>query len=79
MLLRIADKPVWWLLLLMIPVVNVVVSVMIYIGLAEAFNRGVFFAFGLMFLPIIFYPILAFGRNTGSTAAVESTVPTLTV
>ena len=29
--------------------------------LASKFNTGVFFAVGLLFLPIIFYPVLGFG------------------
>lgn len=62
-LLRIADKPGWWILLLMIPCVNIVISVLVYIGLAESFGRGVGFALGLILFPVIFLPILAFSRD----------------
>ena len=36
------------------------------IGIARSFNRGTLFGLGLAFLPIIFYPILAFTSNSHS-------------
>ena len=59
--LRIAGKPGWWILLLFVPLVNFVVSILVTIGLAKAFGRGAGFVVGLIFLPFIFYLILAFG------------------
>ena len=63
-LLKIAGKPGWWILLLFVPVVNLVISIIALLGLAENFGKGAGFAIGLLFLPIIFYPILAFGSAT---------------
>ncbi|MBD0324805.1 MAG: signal peptidase I [Pyrinomonadaceae bacterium] len=60
-LLRIAGKPWWWLLLLFIPLVNFVVAIMIAIEVAGNFGKGVGFGLGLAFLGFIFYPILGFG------------------
>ncbi|MCX5635290.1 MAG: DUF5684 domain-containing protein [Planctomycetota bacterium] len=59
-LLTVAGKPGWWLILLFIPVVNIVISIITSLGLAEKFGKGTGFAIGLVFLPIIFLPILAF-------------------
>ena len=59
-LLQIAGKPGWWLLLMFIPVVNLVISIIMYIGVANNFGKGTGFAIGLLLLPIIFVPILAF-------------------
>ena len=59
-LLRIAGKPGWWLILLFIPVVNIVVAVMACLGLAQAFGKGTGFTIGLILLPFIFIPILGF-------------------
>jgi hypothetical protein len=69
-LLQIAGKPVWWILLLMVPVVNIVIAVMIWIGVAKAFGKGTGFAIGLLFLSPIFIPILGFGdaKYLGSPA-----------
>jgi hypothetical protein len=58
--LTIAGKPGWWLILMFIPVVNIVISIIMNLGLAEKFGKGTGFAIGLVFLPIIFWPILAF-------------------
>jgi len=60
-LLRIAGKPWWWILLLLIPLVNIVIGILVHIDVAKNFGHGVGFGLGLMFLGFIFYPILAFG------------------
>jgi hypothetical protein len=61
LLLRIAGRPVWWLLLLFIPFVNLVVIILVMIDIARNFGKGVGFGWGLAFLGFIFYPILGFG------------------
>lgn len=60
-MIDIAGKPLWWIILLFIPVVNVVVSILIMIGMAKNFGRGTGTVIGLIFLPIIFMLILGFG------------------
>ncbi len=59
--IKIAEKPVWWLALCLIPCVNVIVMIMLTVALAEKFGKGVGFAIGMILLPIVFYPMLAFG------------------
>lgn len=61
LLIDIAGKPMWWFLLMFIPIVNIVISVMVLIGLAKNFGRGAGTVIGLIFLPFIFMLILAFG------------------
>jgi hypothetical protein len=60
-LLEIVNKPVWWIVLLLIPCVNLVVMVLVIIELAKVFGKSTGFAVGLLLLGIIFLPILAFG------------------
>ena len=60
-LLEIVGKPVWWIVFYFIPFVNVVISIIVYIELAKSFDKGAGFGIGLVFLPIIFFPILGFG------------------
>jgi len=60
-LLTIAGKPGWWLLLMFIPLVNLVIAIITLAGLAARFGKGAGFVVGLILLPIVFYPILAFG------------------
>jgi phage FluMu protein Com len=44
-------------------IISIVFSIIINIGVAKAFNRGVLFGLGLVFLPFIFYPVLAFATD----------------
>ena len=63
-LLKIAGRPAWWLLLFLIPLVNLIVGIVVSIDVAKAFAKGVGFGLGLFFLGFIFYPILGFGSDT---------------
>ena len=63
-LLKIAGRPWWWLLLFLIPPVNLFVAVMVSIDVAKAFGKGIGFGIGLFLLGFIFYPILGFGSDT---------------
>ena len=63
-LMQVAKKPIWWVLLMFIPLVNLVILILASIAVAENFRRGVGFALGLAFLGFIFYPILAWGDST---------------
>ena len=50
----------WMFLLLLIPIVNIIVAIMLYVNLAKAFGKSTGFAIGLIFLNFIFMLILAF-------------------
>jgi len=62
--LEILGRPWWFILLMFVPVANFVVSVIITFDFARVFGKSTGFGFGLFFLPIIFYPILAFSDAT---------------
>jgi hypothetical protein len=59
--LRISGKPVWWIILLIIPFVNFIISLLVSLGLAKNFGKGGGFGVGLWLLSPIFILILAFG------------------
>ncbi len=61
-LLKIAGKEWWWIFFYFIPIVNIVISIIVMIGLSKAFGKPNSFAVGLILLPIVFLPILAFGK-----------------
>lgn len=61
-LVRMAGRPRWWLLLLLVPVVNLVVTLAIFIALSRAFGKGIGFGIGLVLLGLVFFPVLAFGQ-----------------
>jgi hypothetical protein len=69
-ILRIAGKPIWWLLLMLIPLVNLIIGFIVYISFAKAFGKGTGFGVGLTLLGFIFFPILGFGdaRYQGAPA-----------
>lgn len=60
-LFQIAGKPVWWLVLLFIPVVNIVIMILAWVSIAKAFGKGTGFAIGLVLLSPVFIPLLGFG------------------
>jgi hypothetical protein len=68
---KVARRPGWWLILMFIPFVNLIIIIILCIDVAKAFGKGVGFGIGLIFLPFIFYPILAFGsaQYQGAPAA----------
>ncbi len=60
-LLKVVHKELWWIILFLIPCVNIVAFIVVYFSLATAFNKGSGFGIGLIILPWIFVPILGFG------------------
>jgi len=72
-MLKVAGKPWWWIFLFLIPIVNIVFLVMMYHGISVNFGKGAGFTVGLIFLGIIFLPILAFGK----AKYIQSTPPQL--
>ena len=62
--LKIIGRPGWWLILFLIPLVNLVIYIIMMNDLSKSFGHGVGFTLGLLFLSIIFLYILAFGSST---------------
>ncbi len=60
-IIQIARKPVSWILLYLIPLVNVIIAIIVTHNVSVNFGKGVGFTLGLIFLGPIFYPILAWG------------------
>ncbi len=62
-LLKIVGRPIWWIVLLLIPFVNIIFGIILYLDLAKAYNKSTGFAVGLILLGVIFLPILAFDSS----------------
>ena len=78
--LKIVGRPGWWLILFIIPLVNLVIYIIMLNDLSKSFGHGVGFTLGLLFLSIIFVYILAFGSSTyrgpaGSPGAMAPAAP----
>lgn len=61
-MLQIVKRPIWWILLLLIPIVNIVILIIVHYELAKSFGKGVGFTILIILLPFIAYPILGFGK-----------------
>jgi uncharacterized protein DUF5684 len=60
-MMRVAQRPGWWVILMFIPVVSLIVGIVIALDIARLFGKSGAFAIGLIFLSFIFVPILGFG------------------
>jgi len=60
-MLKVAKKPLWWIVLFLVPFVNIVIAILVAIAIANNFGKSTGFGVGLAFLGFIFYPILAWG------------------
>lgn len=60
-LLKIVGRPVWWIVLLLIPFANLIVGIILCIDLAKSFGRSAGFGAGIALLGLVFVPILGFG------------------
>jgi hypothetical protein len=76
---EIVGMPSWYVVLLFVPIVNIVIAIKMVIKLAKAFGKSGAYAAGLIFLPVIFYPMLAFGKSQYvgmGTMATPASAPT---
>ena len=63
-LLEIINKPVWWIVLILVPFVNFIIVIIMYLELAKVFGKSTGFGIGLVLLGVVFFPMLAFGDAT---------------
>tara|TARA_B100000427_G_scaffold329437_1_gene345643 strand:+ start:774 stop:2282 length:1509 start_codon:yes stop_codon:yes gene_type:complete len=67
-LTKIFEKPIWWILIyLVLPIGYIIVA----LQLAKLFMKNTVFICGLIFLPFIFYPLLAFGKSMPGVSLVD--------
>ena len=60
-MLQVAGKPIWWIILLFVPIANIVIAIMMLAGIAKNFGKGGGFVVGMLLLPIIVWPMLGLG------------------
>lgn len=70
-LVKMAGKSGWWLLLFLIPIVNFVVVFIVYIDIAHRFDRSTGFGVGMTLLGFIFVPMIGFGDAAWTADPVE--------
>ena len=63
-MLKIVGRPGWWLLLYLVPLVNIVVSLVVAIDLAKSFGRSeVFGVVAVWLFSLVGYLMLGFGSD----------------
>lgn len=62
-LLEITGKPLWWIILLLIPLVNLVIAIIIYHNVSLSFGHGGGMTALLILLPFVGWPMLGFGDS----------------
>jgi hypothetical protein len=62
-IVKIAGKPWWYILLFLIPIVNIVIYIMVMHGISKSFGKGGWYTVGLIFLRTIFFAVLGFGNT----------------
>ena len=60
-LVQITENEWWWFILYFIPLIGFVAYIKVLHDLSKCFGKGVGWTLGLLFLPIIFLPLLGFG------------------
>lgn len=60
-MVKMVGKPGYWVVLMLIPIVNYVFLIWTYNLISKSFGKGVGFTLGLIFLGPIFWMILGFG------------------
>src|SRR6266550_4489149 len=71
---KIVGRPGWWIILMLIPFVNIIVGIVLCIDMAKSFGKAAGFGIGLVFLGIIFLPILGFGSAQYQGAAAAESI-----
>lgn len=65
LMIQIAKKPIWWIILFFIPIVNIVIAILIWMGVAKQLGKPEWMGV-LMIIPIVNFIIagyLAFSKN----------------
>ncbi len=73
LILKLGEKPMWWFILLLIPIVNLIMMILIWIGIVERLGKPAWWGVCIAIVPIlnlILFLMLAFekGAPTPTTA-----------
>lgn len=60
---EIAEKEWWYVLLSCVPFANIYAMIVLYNGMAKRFGKSGGFVAGMILLPVVFFPMLAFGKD----------------
>ena len=58
---KIVNKPVWWTIIYLLFPIGFILS---SLQISKLFDKKIIYSIGLILLPIVFYPLLAFGKSS---------------
>ena len=58
---KIVNKPVWWIVVYLLFPIGFILS---SLQISKLFDKKIVYSIGLILLPIVFYPLLAFGKSS---------------
>lgn len=71
LMLQIAQRPMWWLIFWLVPIVNIasiVFSFIVWIDIAKRLGKTAIFGVLAVLIPVIFMPYLAFSGDNSAPA-----------
>ncbi len=74
-LLEIVGRPMWWVILLLIPFVNFIIAIILCLDLAKSYGKDTMWGILTVFFSFVMLPIMAFSsdiRYVGPAAAGET-------
>lgn len=76
-LVEIADRPTWWVVAPLIPVVGWLLVIALFVDVAKQFGKGPGTGLGLALLPFVFWPLLGFSdaEYLGGTGLRDAAAP----
>jgi hypothetical protein len=66
LILKLSAKPMWWFILMLIPIVNIVISILVWMSIAERLGKPGWWGVMIGIVPfanIIFFLMLVFGET----------------
>jgi Family of unknown function (DUF5684) len=75
LVLKLASKPMWWFILYLIPIVNIIINVLVWISISEGRGKPGWWGMLISLVPIaniIFYLMLCFGAAGGRIEAEQA-------
>lgn len=59
-LLDITGKPVWWIVLFLVPILNIIIAILVYLSLLKKFGKPDWHIVLIIFFAFIYIPYLGF-------------------
>ena len=75
--IKIVGRPGWLAILMLLPLITPLIVIWLCFDTAKSFGKKPSYAFGLILLPYVFFPMLGFGRAKYVGLATDDTRPTM--